>query len=69
MLEGRFLEDAFLATLVGVLGALVTAIIAHAVAGPLNLGAMMLTAAIGTMAFFSIYVATIDHAAGRDARR
>ena len=69
MLEGNFLEDAMMTTLVGVLGALVTTVIAHVVAGPLSLAATMLVAAVGTMAFFTIFVATIDRTAGRDARR
>jgi uncharacterized membrane protein YeaQ/YmgE (transglycosylase-associated protein family) len=69
MLEGGFIEDAMMTTLVGVLGALVTTVIAHTVAGPLSLGAIMLIAAVGTMAFFTIFLATVDRAADRDARR
>jgi hypothetical protein len=62
---GDFLEDGFLATLLGVLGAMVTAVIAHSIAGPLNLGLLMLVAAIGTMAFFSLFLATVDRATDR----
>jgi uncharacterized membrane protein YeaQ/YmgE (transglycosylase-associated protein family) len=65
MLTGGFLEDGFVATLVGVLGAMVTAIVAHLLVGPMSLGAAMLVAAIGTMAFFTIYLATVDRAADR----
>jgi hypothetical protein len=68
MLEGGLLEDGFVATLVGVLGAMVTAIAAHAVVGPLSLGAIMLVAAVGTMAFFSLFLATFDRAADRQRR-
>jgi hypothetical protein len=69
MLEGGFLEDGFVATLVGVLGAMVTAIAAHALVGPLSLGAIMLVAAVGTMAFFSLFLATFDHAADQRTPR
>jgi hypothetical protein len=69
MLQGGFLEDGITATLVGVLGAMVTAVIVRAVAGPMNLGAFMLISAFGSMAFFSIYVATVDRATGEADRR
>jgi uncharacterized membrane protein YeaQ/YmgE (transglycosylase-associated protein family) len=69
MMEGNFLEDAMMTTLVGVLGALVTTVIAHGVAGPLSLGATILIAAVGTMGFFTIFLATIDRATDRDAPR
>jgi hypothetical protein len=69
MLEGGFLEDGMMATLVGVLGAMITAILVHAIAGPLNLGAVMLVVAVGTMAFFSIFLATVDRATDSKERR
>jgi uncharacterized membrane protein YeaQ/YmgE (transglycosylase-associated protein family) len=64
MLQSTFLEDGMIATLVGVLGAMVTTLLAHGLVGPVTLGASILIAAFGTMAFFSIYVATVDRAAG-----
>ncbi len=69
MLEGGFLEDHMMATLVGVLGAMITAVLVHAVAGPMNLGATMLASAIGTMGFFSLFLATVDRASDRQSRR
>jgi uncharacterized membrane protein YeaQ/YmgE (transglycosylase-associated protein family) len=64
MLQSTFLEDGILATFVGVLGAMVTTVLAHALVGPVTLGASLLIAVFGTMGFFSIYVATVDSATG-----
>jgi hypothetical protein len=69
MLQSTFLEDGMIATLVGVLGAMVTTLVVHGLVGPRNLGAWMLIAAFGTMAFFSIYVATVDRATGEGRKR
>lgn len=68
MLQSTFLEDGITATLVGVLGAMVTTLLVHDLIGPVTLGASMLIAAFGTMGFFSIYVATVDRATEKRQR-